>query len=144
MPSFGTRSRKCLDTCDYRLVNICEIVIQDHDFAVIWGFRSEEQQNILYPVYTTKLWPDSMHNHRFALIEGGFTPESHAIDIAPWHSVKPHIRWDNEREFVFLAGCMIQAARSTGVTLRWGGDWDMDMDLYDSNKPFDLGHFELR
>ena len=70
-------------------------------------------------------------------------PRSRAVDIAPWNPVPPHIRWNNEREFVFLAGRMVQAARSIGVKLRWGGDWDMDNDLYDLNKPFDLGHFEL-
>jgi hypothetical protein len=37
---------------------------------------------------------------------------------------------------------MMQAAAALGVKLRWGGNWDMDDDLYDRNKPFDLGHFE--
>jgi hypothetical protein len=68
---------------------------------------------------------------------------SRAVDIAPWFSVKPHIRWDHEREFVYLAGHMMMAAAALGVDLRWGGDWDSDQDLYDSNKPFDLGHFEV-
>jgi hypothetical protein len=64
------------------------------------------------------------------------------VDIAPWHAKRPHIRWDAEREFVLLAGHILQAAASLGISLRWGANWDQDQDLYDTNRPFDAGHFE--
>lgn len=134
MPSFGRRSREKLDTCHFRLQNICELVIQDYDFTVLCGHRGEEEQEEAYRTGRSKLrWPKSKHNQERSL----------AIDIAPWHTGLPHIRWENEREFVFLAGRMVQAAHGLGYWLRWGGDWDMDDDLYDRNVPFDLVHFEL-
>jgi peptidoglycan L-alanyl-D-glutamate endopeptidase CwlK len=137
MPTFGKRSRAQLDTCRPVLVNICEMVIKDYDFTVLCGRRGEDAQEEAYRTGRSKVrWPNSKHN----------TPNgigSQAIDVAPWHTGLPHIRWDNEREFVFLAGRMMQAAYGYGTRLRWGGDWDMDDDLYDRNVPFDLVHFEL-
>ncbi len=136
MNSYSAASLDKLETCHEELIAVCRAVIPVYDHTIIWGLRNEEQQNALYPVYTTKLWPDSRHNSK--------DPEglSNAVDMAPWHSRLPHIRWENEREFVFLAGHVMLAAAAIGVKLRWGGDWDEDKDLYDINKPFDLGHFE--
>lgn len=137
MAKFGNASRFQLDTCEPRLVDVCELVILHSDFTVIWGRRGEEEQNEAYRLgNSTKEWPHSKHNAEPPLL-------SQAVDIAPWHGLTPHIRWENEREFVMLAGRMIQAGYFMGVKIRWGGNWDMDSDLYDLNKPFDLGHFEL-
>lgn len=137
MAQFGNASRFRLDTCEPKLVDVCELVILHCDFTVIWGRRGEQEQRQAYRTgNSTKEWPDSKHNAEPPLL-------SQAIDIAPWHVIPPHIRWENEREFVMLAGRMIQAGYFMGVWIRWGGNWDMDDDLYDRNKPFDLGHFEL-
>jgi peptidoglycan L-alanyl-D-glutamate endopeptidase CwlK len=134
MPSFGSRSHEQLHTCRSELVNICENVIQHFDFTVLCGFRNMADQNEAFATGRSKLqYPESRHNKN----------PSYAVDVAPWHVGYPHIRWDAEREFFFLAGLMTQAARSIGVTLRWGGNWDMDDDLYDRNVPFDLVHFEI-
>ncbi len=134
MAKFGSRSRTRLLTCDIKLQIICDSVILNYDFTVIWGFRGEEAQNDCFDRGTsTKRFPNSKHNKSPSI----------AVDIAPWHTDQPHIRWDNEREFVYLAGMIMQAAASRDYDLRWGGNWDMDQDLYDFNKPFDLGHFEL-
>jgi peptidoglycan L-alanyl-D-glutamate endopeptidase CwlK len=123
-------------TCHEEIVAVCREVIPIVNHMIIWGLRNKKEQNVLYPVYTTKLWPNSRHNK--VDLDG----LSDAVDIAPWHVIKPHIRWEAEREFVYLAGHMMMAAVALGVKLRWGGDWDQDHDLYDRNKPFDLGHFE--
>jgi peptidoglycan L-alanyl-D-glutamate endopeptidase CwlK len=137
MPSFGTVSAARLATCDVRLIQILGEVIPHFDFTVICGRRGEEAQNEAYRNgFSRKKWPNSQHN----------TPENvgcPAVDIAPWHTEKPHIRWNAEREFILLAGRLQQAANNFGLTLRWGGDWDLDNDLYDRNIPWDLGHFEL-
>ena len=37
----------------------------------------------------------------------------------------------------------MDVAKSMGITLRWGGDWDMDTQVKD-NKFDDLVHFEIR
>lgn len=134
MPSFGAASLAKLDTCDPLLINICQMVIQDYDFTVLCGQRDEAEQEEAFRTGRSKLhFPQSRHNQN----------PSQAVDIAPWHSDPPHIRWKSEREFCFLAGCMFQAAIACGTKLRWGGDWDRDFDLYDHNVPFDLVHFEL-
>jgi peptidoglycan L-alanyl-D-glutamate endopeptidase CwlK len=112
-------------------------VIPYYDFTVLCGRRGEEEQDEAYRTGRSNLkWPNSKHNAKpFEFSE--------AVDIAPWHTARPHIRWDAEREFCFLAGRIMQAADDLGVSLRWGGNWDQDQDFYDSNKPFDLVHFEL-
>jgi len=140
MPSFGTRSRARLATCHQLLVGVCEEVIQYYDFTVLCGHRGEQEQDEAFATGHSKLqFPASKHNH----LDDREMPESLAVDIAPWHKTKPHIRWDNEREFTYLAGQIIMAANFFNVDIRWGGNWDRDQDLYDPNVPFDLVHFEL-
>ncbi len=126
-----------LETVKHPLVLVCNRAIQSIDFAVLCGRRLEDAQEEAYRTgMSLAHWPDSAHN--------AIPPElSKAVDIAPWHMIRPHIRWEAEREFVKLAGHMAQAAHDLGIRLRWGGDWDQDDDLYDRNVPFDLGHFEF-
>jgi peptidoglycan L-alanyl-D-glutamate endopeptidase CwlK len=136
MSSFGERSLSRLTTCHAELQEVCFEVIPFYNFTIIWGRRGEQAQNLAYSDgYSTKPWPESNHNAIAPLL-------SEAVDIAPWFAERPHIRWDHELEFVQLSGYILQAAASLGVELRYGGDWDSDRDLYDFNKPFDLGHFE--
>lgn len=133
---FGTASLAKLDTCHEEIVQVCLAVIPVYDHTIIWGARGEEAQNEAFDGgYSKVCWPDSKHN--------AILPDlSDAVDIAPWHTNSPHIRWEVEQEFIYLAGHMMQAAASLGIHLRWGGDWDRDQDLGDINKPYDLGHFE--
>jgi len=135
MAEFGYRSKSRLATCHQDIIDLCLNVIDNYDFTVIWGYRSEREQNDCYDRGTSfKQFPLSKHNKNPSI----------AVDVAPWHAASPHhIRWNNEREFIFLAGRFMQAADSMEIQIRWGGDWDMDDDLYDRNVPFDLGHFEL-
>jgi len=136
MPRFGKASLDKLATCHSELRIVCGAVIPYMDFTIIWGARGMEPQNEAFAKgFSHVPWPESKHN--------AIPPDlSDAVDIAPWHTERPHIRWKNENEFIYLAGRMMQAASSLGIKLRWGGDWDRDQDLYDVNKPFDLGHFE--
>jgi len=138
MSKFGSTSLNKLETCHDEIVQVCFEVIPVYDFTVLWGARGEVAQNQAFDLgHSLVRWPNSKHNVEPPNL-------SDAIDIAPWHVTAPHIRWDSEREFVYLAGHVMQAAAALGVKLRWGGDWDSDHDLYDRNKPFDLGHFERR
>jgi len=135
---YGADSKSKLKTCHDSLVSVCLVVLPEFDHKIIWGIRGVYAQNRAYHEgFSTKLWPDSKHNNE--------DPEglSSAVDIAPWYSDKPHIRWDQELEFAYLAGHMMQAAADLGIKLRWGGDWNSNDDLHDRNIPFDLGHFEL-
>lgn len=140
MSHFGPTSLDRLETCHDEIVQVCFEVIPVYDFTIIWGARGKAAQNEAFEGgYSTKRWPDSKHNVIAPIL-------SDAIDIAPWHTNSPHIRWDIEEEFIYLAGHMMMAAASLGIRLRWGGDWadrgSTDKVLSDINKPYDLGHFE--
>jgi len=136
MNAYGPTSLARLETCHPEIVEVCFEVIPVFDHTILCGIRDEAAQDEAYRTgHSNARWPQSRHNA---------TPPglSDAVDIAPWHLAPPHIRWDAEREFILLAGHILQAAAALGVRLRWGGDWDQDRDLYDRNIPFDLGHYE--
>jgi peptidoglycan L-alanyl-D-glutamate endopeptidase CwlK len=128
MPSFGAASRKTLDTCHQDLQDLCEQVIQNYDFSVLEGFRSNVRQDELFRQGKSKLRAgQSKHNNNPSL----------AVDIAPYP-----IDWDNRERFYLLAGMMFEAAAQMGIKLRWGGDWDRDW-IHTDQKFHDLPHFEL-
>lgn len=128
MPNFGVKSLAKLDTCDRRLQEVCSLVIDNYDFMVIEGHRSNERQDELYRQGKSKLQAgESMHN---------VTP-SLAIDIAPYP-----VDWNSIPRFYLLAGFMFQAAAELDIQLRWGGDWDGDWNHKDQTF-FDLPHFEV-
>ncbi len=133
MPSFGQRSRNRIATLRNELRAVLEESIEFTDFTVICGHRNEEAQTLAFDSgYSTVKWPHSKHNSKI----------SRAVDIAPWHRDKPHIRWKEEREFIFLAGVVMGIAFRMDVRLRWGGDWDGDFDQSDQTF-MDIGHFEI-
>jgi hypothetical protein len=137
MAAFGTRSEGFLSEIHLGLVEIARMVIPFTDYAILCGRRGEAAQTEAFLTGRSGVpWPRSKHN---AVAPG----LSDAFDFAPWFPDPPHIRWDHEREFVQLAGRLQQAADQLGIEVRWGGDWDRDDDLYDFNKPFDLGHLEI-
>ncbi len=141
MPSFGRASRERLDDVDPRLVQICEEVIKVRDFTIVSGFRGKDKQNAIFESGASKKqWPNSKHNKNAA---GGLSPPGCAVDVAPWFAEEPHIRWDDDNEFIYLAGAFHQAASSLGYGLRWGGNWDQDDDVIDDQTFQDLGHYEL-
>lgn len=130
---FGTRSREKLDTCCKELQDIMNEAIKYFDITILEGHRGKDLQNLYYEQGKSKLkYPQSKHN----------TYPSKAVDIAPWFSEKPHIRWNNREQFVYMAGIIKGIASNMGYKIRWGGDWDSDNDLQDQTF-FDLPHFEI-
>ena len=128
MPSFGTSSRKKLDTCHKDLIDVCELVIETYDFTVLEGLRSDARQEELFRQGKSKLRAgQSKHNGEL----------SFAVDIAPYP-----IDWNDTKRFYFLAGLMFQAAADLNIRLRWGGDWDNDW-IHTDQSFHDLPHFEL-
>lgn len=131
MASFGSRSRARLAECHPALQKVMHKAIENYDFAVLCGHRTEEDQTKAYGEHRSKVqWPNSKHNQ---------TP-SLAVDIAPW--INGSIPWTDHRHFYLMAGRILQAADDLGITLRHGGDWDMDGDISDQSFN-DLPHFEL-
>ena len=140
--SFGARSREKLKTCHPALMAVMTraLELSPFDLTIIHGWRGEEIQDALYQSGASKTpWPRSKHNH----MEGNL-PMSLAVDVAPWlpaHQPTP-IPWKDEHLFCVMAGVVFAAATERNVTLRWGGDWDMDR-LTTDQTFMDWGHFEL-
>jgi peptidoglycan L-alanyl-D-glutamate endopeptidase CwlK len=61
----------------------------------------------------------------------------HAVDLAPYP-----IDWNDFERLDQLATVMFAAAKELGVTLRWGGNWDMDDKLHEHGES-DSPHYEL-
>tara|TARA_R110002020_G_scaffold128392_3_gene287753 strand:+ start:1926 stop:2318 length:393 start_codon:yes stop_codon:yes gene_type:complete len=129
MPYFGTKSKQRLATCDERLQKVFNEVIKYVDCSVLEGHRGQERQDKLYEEGKTKLkFPNGRHN----------MAPSNAVDVTPYP-----VNWkDRERQTLF-AGFVLGIARSMGIRLRWGGDWDMDFQVND-NRFDDFPHFEIR
>lgn len=153
MPRFGRRSREELDTCHPYLQKVLKHAIREVNFTVIQGFRDEEGQMEAFRTGKSKVrWPDSEHNYqaRRQDISQGFAhrpgqPLSLGVDLAPWHTAEPHIRWERTGEFYLLAGIcrgLASAILPDGWDVRLGADWDSDG--YTDDQSFqDLGHIEL-
>lgn len=130
MAKFGTASEKNLLGVHPLLVQVCYDAILIMDFKVLDGVRTPEEQaiNLIRGVSWTA---DSKHLPQ----SDGY---SHAVDLAPWP-----VDWKDAEQFCVLAGVMKACAHRLGVTLRWGGDWNMNNSTRDERKR-DYGHFELR
>ena len=129
MPRFGTRSRNALHSCDERLVKVFNEVIKTVDCSVLEGHRDKDKQNKYYEEGKTKLkYPLGRHN----------AVPSRAVDVVPYP-----IDWNDRERFHLFAGFVLGIAKSMGIKLRWGGDWNMNW-FVDDNKFDDFPHFELR
>ena len=129
MPRFGKRSKERLATCDERLQEVFNEVIQFVDCSVLEGHRSQERQDKLYDEGKTKVkYPNGRHN----------SSPSRAVDVTPYP-----VDWEDRERQTLFAGFVLGIARAKGIKLRWGGDWDMDFQVMD-NRFDDFPHFELR
>ena len=129
MPKFGKRSTKNLSTCHPSLQLIFNEVIKYFDCSIIWGYRGEGDQNKAYhDGRSMKKYPNSMHNKVPSL----------ALDCVPY----PGLYRSTKEDFYFMAGIIKTIAWTYNVRIRWGGDWDCDLDFHDQSF-FDLAHFEL-
>jgi peptidoglycan L-alanyl-D-glutamate endopeptidase CwlK len=133
MPTFSNKSRDRLNTCDPRLQEVFNWVVEDYDCTIIEGHRSPERQQELYDQGKSKV---RFGNHNYS--------PSRAVDVAPWpipDDWGDH-NWKERAKFYHFAGYVKGIAESVGVRLRWGGDWDRDKD-FDDQTFDDLVHFEL-
>ncbi len=142
MPAFSKHSKDQLATCHPDLITICTRAIEVIDFKVLTGSRPAEEQDRLFHMGRSKLqWPHSMHN------VSSMFPKSRALDLAPW-PIDWSVRTKSLARFYTLGGIMLAVANElvqrgeTSHRLRWGGDWDGDLD-FDDQTFDDLGHFEL-
>ena len=128
MPKFGKASIENLETCDKKLQKVFKEVIKTVDCSIIEGHRGKDRQNSLYAEGKTKLkYPNGRHNDF----------PSRAVDVVPYP-----VDWDDRERFHLFAGFVIGTAKSMGIDLRWGGDWNINW-FVDDNKFDDFPHFEL-
>ena len=128
MAKFGKRSLKNLSSCHKDLQKVFNEVIKHVDCSVIEGHRSKERQNKLYEEGKTKVrYPKGRHN----------AEPSRAVDVVPYP-----VDWKDRERFHLFAGYVLGVASGMGITLRWGGDWNMNFEV-DDNKFDDFPHFEL-
>ena len=129
MPKFGSRSRGRLSSCNPKLQKVFKEVVKEFDCSVLCGHRGEDEQNKAFKEGKSKVkYPNGRHNAK----------PSNAVDVAPYP-----IDWSDRERFTLFAGYVLGIARSMGIKLRWGGDWDGDFEVNDNNFD-DLPHFELR
>ena len=129
MYKFSKKSKERLLTCHTDIIRVFNEVIKYVDFSVSEGHRGQELQDKYYEEGKSKAkYPNGKHN--------GIP--SRAIDVIPYP-----VDWkDRERQTLF-AGFVLGIAKSMGINLRWGGDWDQDWQVQD-NKFDDFPHFEIR
>ena len=129
MAKFGKKSRANLSTTHQSLQKVFNEVIKHVDCSVLEGHREKQRQNDLFDQGKSKVvFPNGRHNSNPSL----------AVDVTPYP-----VDWkDRERQTLF-AGFVLGIAKSMGIKLRWGGDWDMDFQVND-NRFDDFPHFEIR
>lgn len=104
------------------------IEVTEHDFSVIEGVRTREKQ-AAYLASGASTTMDSRHIP-------GADGLAKAVDLYPVGKPTPWAKCPAIKEAMF------KAAKELGVSIRWGGDWDMDGDSKDESF-YDGPHFEL-
>lgn len=128
MPAFSEKSISKLSTCHPLLQRVFHEVVREFDCSILEGHRDKDRQNQMVAEGKSQVrWPDGKHN----------AVPSLAVDVTPYP-----IQWDDRERQTLFAGYVLATAKSMGVTLRWGGDWDRDTEVRD-NSFDDLVHFEI-
>lgn len=128
MPKFSESSKERLKTCDIRLQHLFEEVIKYFDCTIVYGHRTEAEQNEAYDKKFSKVqWPNSKHNKI----------PSKAVDAVPYP-----VDWQDIKRMHYFAGWVMGIAKELGLRIRWGGDWNRNTEVQDETFP-DLAHFEL-
>ena len=126
---FGKSSKRRLATCHPDLQKVFNEVIKYVDCSVLEGHRDERKQNQYFSEGKSKVkYPMGRHN----------TNPSRAVDVTPYP-----VNWEDRERQTLFAGFVLGIAKSMGINLRWGGDWDQDFQVND-NRFDDFPHFELR
>lgn len=131
MYKFSKRSLDNLVGVHPDLVKIVHDVmdLQIMDFSVVDGLRTEQEQRVL----VRKGFSKTM-NSKHLKQSTGF---SHAVDLYPYP-----VDFNDKGRFGLLGGLMLATAKSNGVILRWGADWDSDGQIKDHSF-VDMPHFEI-
>lgn len=133
---FSRRSERRLETVDLALQHLMRqaLALELIDFAITEGFRPRAIQDKYYherPQRSKVKWPHSKHNSQ---------PYAFAVDAAPY--VRGKISY-NYSHCCYLAGVILAVSKKISVPIRWGGNWDMDLEPVTDQDFQDLVHYEL-
>lgn len=132
MPKFSRASLAQLATVHPDLQRVLQEAIKLVDFSVLEGHRGKAAQDAAYAKGASKVrWPNGKHN----------TTPSRAVDVAPYP-----IDWSEKStalaRFAFLSGVLHATAARLGVKIRFGWDWNRNLDPRDE-RFLDWPHVEL-
>jgi peptidoglycan L-alanyl-D-glutamate endopeptidase CwlK len=146
MYKFSKKSKSKLSTCHKDIQTIMNEVIKVHDITILEGIRSTEQQQKYFKNGKSQL--DGI-NHKSKHQDDG-SGYSRAVDIMPYYKgFNPFTSENGPKSFYYLAGLVNGIASilleegKISHKIRWGGNWDSDMDFFSDSNFFDLPHFEL-
>jgi len=128
VPSFSATSQANLDSCHKDLQTLFNTIIKTYDNSITAGHRGAVEQTEVFKSGNSKVqWPESKHNS---------TP-SLAADSHPY----PYDSENLSRYYIY-GGYVLKTAEILNIKIRWGGDWNGNMDPSDQTFN-DLAHFEL-
>lgn len=128
MPIFGSASKASREKLHPKLKEIVDEAIKEIDFKILDSTRGRAAQTKAFQQGNSKAkFGQSAHNYLPAI----------AADLFP----APY-DWNNRDSFKKLSVVIMRIAKEKGITLRWGGDWNMDGDKTTSDA-WDMPHYEL-
>lgn len=136
---FGTLSERNLETLHPAGVEILRgaLAMGVMDFGVAETLRSIETQRMYFDTGRSK----TMNSYHLKQDDG----YAHAFDLYPYPINMHLVNKGSAKEIVrfgVLNGILQTIARSKGITLTWGADWDRDGLTTDHNF-FDAMHWQL-
>lgn len=147
MATYGKRSLKALDSADPRWTTVMRIVIEMTDNSILYGHRSPETQFDLFKLGRAKdangEWK-IVDKSKVVTYKDGFEKKSthNSLPSKAIDAVKYPIDWEDREGAILFAGLILGVAKAHGWTVRWGGDFNMNMELSDETF-MDLYHFEF-
>lgn len=158
MPKFSNSSLNVLGTAHRDLRTLFEYVILWFDCKAIHGLRTPGEQFELYKQGRKEINGKWMiqDSSKIVTYKDGFIKKSKhnyipslAVDVVPYYSEAPHIRWGDFNRIRYFAGFVIGVSKMLKECelieneIITGMDWDGDTILTDQTM-FDALHFQIK
>ena len=144
MAKFGPHSMSARGTCHPDMILVADSVVKNRDCRMIYGWRGPSLQNEVFRNgFSTKEWPNSMHNVMRIGNSGIVSPCSFAMDLMPFFPTEPFIRWNDTQSIYEFSGYTKARGDDIGVDLTHGYDWDDDLDFHDQTF-MDGAHYQFK
>lgn len=143
--AFDSVSELRLIKCDGRLAGVLREAIKRTPFGwrIVQSDRSVEQQRVYFQAGKSKINPDDYDTladlyKKAKHITGPGMPLSRAVDVAIVDGKPYDLNLLKE-----LNATIQEIAKSRGLSIRWGGDFDKDGKPYEPGTFVDAPHFEI-